>query len=508
MTDRNQLTLASSAKAASKPLLFKVVSQAADYPAPTVREATDGILMPFDARNGATVVVTYPTMNNSHKIIVRVTGHNQAASFLSEEHAGSDTRTITVTVPAHVIGANQGHTPLVRYEVILAGQKPKESGPLGLRVSTLHISRLPTPEVPQAKDGVLDLSNFDGNASIKVLEAAGGYVWPLWGVGQTYWVLLKGTLENGGDYERYLANPGTLEDAQGTAGLTLDVPRAQLEGLKDGSALEVILNVGYDGDWVESKALAFPVLKLTLGTKREFEAPNVPEASQGKITELDKGANIVVPATAKLRQGEYVRGRMGRLETEPLEVVIPGAALPIPVSTTALWNLASLGPLEWSYEVKINGTWQPSDSISIAVITVAGREDWSTVPPQKFALNRPLTFPSGITATLLVENNYIYYTGIYTWSNIHGLMISGESTVKLTFPNPIRNFSAAEIGNEKLTNEVWYYNNDKLLYTQNTPPSREPFNYSAPAGERITHIHLVGKHMNQPGYWTNNLTWS
>lgn len=73
---------------------------------------------------------------------------------------------------------------------------------------------------------------------------------------------------------------------------------------------------------------------------------------------------FVVPATAKLIKGEFVRGRMGTLETNPVEVVTPDEALPIPVSTDQLRSL------------------EPSGSISITAMGVAGEKDCLLNLPQ------------------------------------------------------------------------------------------------------------------------------
>ncbi|BBH45283.1 hypothetical protein KU43P_17600 [Pseudomonas sp. KU43P] len=144
-----------SANSISKPLVFTVKRQASEtFGPPKVLEAQpDGSLRPYDARNGATVEVTYDSMNASDRIDVRVIGHNAAASYQSDPENGDGSGTKQFTVPAHVIGANQGKEPEVLYAVSRGEETPKLSLPLMLKVGTLSNTRLPVPGVPQAEDG-------------------------------------------------------------------------------------------------------------------------------------------------------------------------------------------------------------------------------------------------------------------------------------------------------------------------------------------------------------------
>ncbi|MGW7775113.1 hypothetical protein ACTWM0_19455 [Pseudomonas machongensis] len=263
MKDLNQLTQANSTKAASKPLSFKVVSQSADYPAPTVREVTGGTLKPFDARNGATVVVTYPTMNSSHKIIVRVAGHNEAATFTSEPQNGSASGSVNFTVPAPVIGASQGRSVIVQYVVTRGSNEPRLSVPLTLTVTELSAEQLPAPEVPEATEGILDLGAFEGDATVKVSKTIGDkqYAWPLAGEGQLYWVVAE--VRFGGNllFEVPLASGEALNPTQVTQGLELKLKRGTLDLIKDGSELNVIVEVAYDKSQ-NGRRLELPRTKL------------------------------------------------------------------------------------------------------------------------------------------------------------------------------------------------------------------------------------------------------
>jgi hypothetical protein len=256
----------------SKPLTFQVKRQAQEhFVAPTVLEAANngnGPLDPSKATSGATVRVKYERMLTSDTLEVTWNGVNQADSWKSESENGSTSGHVDFTVPVSVVAASQGKTIEVAYAVVRNGQ-PNPSVPLKLLVSTLAQQELPAPEVPQAKDGVLDLTAFSGAATVKVLKSTGS-VWPLWAEKQTYWIMLEGTLPDGKGYKYYLANEGVLSEAQGKAGLNIGLPRAQLEKLKQDSTLTVTLKVAYDPSGIESDARAFPIANYTVKSQTKM----------------------------------------------------------------------------------------------------------------------------------------------------------------------------------------------------------------------------------------------
>ncbi|QXI36896.1 hypothetical protein [Pseudomonas xantholysinigenes] len=252
----------------SKPLTFQVKRQAQEhFVAPTVLEAANngnGPLDPSKATSGATVRVKYDPMQTSDTLVVTWSGVNQADSWKSKSENGSTSGHVDFTVPVSVVAASQGKTIEVAYAVVRNGQ-PNPSVPLKLLVSTLAQQELPTPEVPQAKDGVLDLTAFSGAATVKVLKSTGS-VWPLWAEKQTYWIVLEGTQTDGKEYTYYLANKEVLSEAQGRAGLNIELPRTQLERLKHNSTLTVTLKVGYDPSGIENDARVFPVADYTVSS--------------------------------------------------------------------------------------------------------------------------------------------------------------------------------------------------------------------------------------------------
>lgn len=287
MTDLNQLTQARGTMATSKPLSFKVVSKAANYPAPKVLEAPNDTLDPIDASNGATVRVQYEGMQTTDILAVAWTGSSQADTWESEQKFGSAFGHVDFAVPVSVVAASQGKIINVRYAVVRNGQPGKLSEQLPLEVGELPQDELLPPEVVEAKGDVLDLADFEGNATVRVKP------WKLIAVKQRYWLLVTGTLESGTEYTFYLANGVEVRDAEVGAGVEVSLARSEMEKLADDSQLLVTMKVAFDGGTDESKAKAFESYACTLKREVIIDFIDFEDAPQGRIpagTTLDLGA--------------------------------------------------------------------------------------------------------------------------------------------------------------------------------------------------------------------------
>lgn len=284
MTYLNQLTQARGTMATSKPLSFKVVSKAANYPAPKVLEAPNDTLDPIDARNGATVRVQYEGMQTTDILAVAWTGSSQADTWESEQKFGSAFGHVDFAVPVSVVAASQGKIINVRYAVVRNGQPGKLSEQLPLEVGELPQDELLPPEVVEAKDDVLDLADFEGNATVRVKP------WKLIAVKQRYWLLVTGTLESGTEYTFYLANGVEVRDAEVGAGLEVSLARSEMEKLADDSQLLVTMKVAFDGGTDESKAKAFESYECTLKREVIIDFEDAPPGPIPLGTTLDLGA--------------------------------------------------------------------------------------------------------------------------------------------------------------------------------------------------------------------------
>ncbi|MNJ43761.1 hypothetical protein D3C77_387840 [compost metagenome] len=159
-----------------------------------------------------------------------------------------------------MVAASQGKTIRVLYVVIRGANPAMLSQPLDLPVSVLGQQHLPTPVVPQASGGTLDLTRFTGDASVTVKA------WPLIAAGQRYWISVSGTLENGSEHSFYVAHNQAVGISQVGEGLNHSLLRAELERFKHDSMLTVVVLVTFDGSSDMANARRFPEFGLTLKT--------------------------------------------------------------------------------------------------------------------------------------------------------------------------------------------------------------------------------------------------
>ncbi len=257
-----RVTRAGGGSAPSVILPIQVQRQASEeFEAPTVLEAPTGTLDPANATSGATVRVKFDGMQATDTLAVGWTGNNQADTWESDPKPGSVFGQVDFTVPVGVVAASQGKTINVRYVVTRNGQTTV-SLELELQVSELAQDQLPIPEVPEADCGgeqcELDLGDFEGDATVTLAP------WPLISKGQTYWVVIAGTLENGRPDEFYLASAQPVSDEQISKGLDIPLPRSRLENLKSDDTFSVIVKVAYDQRQSEQQATTLPTRDIRL----------------------------------------------------------------------------------------------------------------------------------------------------------------------------------------------------------------------------------------------------
>ncbi|MDD2050494.1 hypothetical protein [Pseudomonas putida] len=391
--------------ATSQPLALLIKRQLGqNLVAPTVREASGNTLNPIQAINGATVRVTYTGMLPDDVLVVDWQGEGGADSYQSAQQNGSAFGYVDFAIPVSVVAASQGKTITVRYNVVRGGNPGLLSEPLALVVGALSQSALPAPTVPEASAGTLDLTTFQGNATVNVQP------WPLIAIGQRYWTVVGGTLVNGNPYSFYVAQSQLVDENHVRNGLSMTMLRSELEKLRSASSVSLEVKVAFEGGVSEAGARVFPTLALMLlNIPRTLPAPTVPEAESGAIYKPNAGASIRVPATANLRAGEQVRGVTGGLYTDAVTVTQPGATLNLVVPVEQLFSLVDQGQKAWAYEVLVNGTWATSATLPITVrdITfVSGREGWSARGAFNLSLNTPYPYPSGVTLQLLQSDTH------------------------------------------------------------------------------------------------------
>lgn len=245
-------------------LALEIVQEDLVLKAPTVREAVGSQLTVYNGRDGVTVRVAYDLINPGHAISVCWKRADGTCLPLASKPGSSDPHSVDFHIPREAVIHGIGKTVTINYTVT-SHCKIATSPNLDLAISVPV--RLPTPVVPQATNGILDLATFTGNATITIE--------PWWFIlpGQKVWLRGAGTHEDGSPYtvSIYLGKAATAEEV--TAGLLDTLRRDELELLKDGSTLTFTCKVTADGSSVESDAVVFPVLILTirLGVTCEFD---------------------------------------------------------------------------------------------------------------------------------------------------------------------------------------------------------------------------------------------
>ncbi|VVO24727.1 hypothetical protein PS834_04499 [Pseudomonas fluorescens] len=233
-------------------LVLHITQKDLDLKAPSVREAVDGQLTIWNGRDGVTVRVEYEGISAHHLINVQWVRGDGTILPLEPKPGNNEPGYVDFAIPREAVIQDAGRTVLIVYTVT---NPCKLASSQALRLQISVPVRLPTPEVPQATNGILDLQTFEGGARLTV------QVWWFILTGQRVWLKCTGTKKDGSEYTFYLLQ-GTL--LQNTDGLAELISREQLGLLKHGTRLRVTCTVATD-DWdTESKGIQFPVLDLTL----------------------------------------------------------------------------------------------------------------------------------------------------------------------------------------------------------------------------------------------------
>ena len=228
--------------------------------APVVLEAVDGLLDPL---KGATVRVSYADMVPEDILAITWGFVGEKPLYDSTQQPGSTQGYVDFPVPADVLQASDGHGIQVFYARVRKGQS-RLSDELRLVVMEIPPEGLPTPVIPQVKEGLLDLHDFNGDAEVTV-EA-----WQGISVGQRYWLRAYGTDKEGGAHIVELAIAEAVTSAEVAAGLKVFLPRSDLLLLRNYSELKVELKVALNGGDQESAASRFPILSASVRSEHNL----------------------------------------------------------------------------------------------------------------------------------------------------------------------------------------------------------------------------------------------
>jgi hypothetical protein len=119
-------------------------------------------------------------------------------------------------------------------------------------------THLPAPEVPEADGEILDLRNFNGDATVIIRK------WAFMEAGQKGWLECLGTLKDGTAYTLQLMDGEPITANEVENGISRVLLREELEKLLHDSPLTIVFKTAVDACCEEGPVVVFPELKLAL----------------------------------------------------------------------------------------------------------------------------------------------------------------------------------------------------------------------------------------------------
>ncbi|WP_322616314.1 hypothetical protein [Pseudomonas sp. BIC9C] len=228
---------------------------------PTVDEAARDFLNPVNATDGVTVRVMYDRISPRHTIQLRWERPDGTTLPIQAKPGNDVPGYVEFKVSLEEVIACIGQTVSLGYTVT---SPCKQATSLDLNLKVLvpkHWSKL---VVLEATLGILDLSNFDGDATIKVKPWA-----PWMVVGQRVWIRGEGTGKDGSPYEFDVMVGEPVSATEVDSGLQRVLLRSELESLKRLSKLVLTCRLTPDGDTDVSKAIELQPLELIVRSAYE-----------------------------------------------------------------------------------------------------------------------------------------------------------------------------------------------------------------------------------------------
>ncbi|WP_256667392.1 Ig-like domain-containing protein [Pseudomonas sp. ANT_J28] len=295
-------------------------------PPPKVVQAPSGTLNPMDALNGVDIECSYASMDKTLDLLgLKWRGTPGDGTSEDLEKPAEASGTVTFHLPAKVVGANIRREVSVSYAVQRYNLwTPSEELSLNILGFQDPDKDLPTPEVPLALAGVLDLMEFTGDARVLVKP------WPFIAARQRVWLSVEGRTSTG-VYIIDLLKGHSLSDPQATQGLNETLLRTDLLKLVHSSAATVKCKVIFDGSEDEATAIDFPSLPLTIRTRYDYVKP--------VITSVKNSQNDVIPE-AGLTYDKRVTIHGTATRGEKVDVQINGVSKGMPlVADSSTWEL-------------------------------------------------------------------------------------------------------------------------------------------------------------------------
>ena len=295
-------------------------------PSPTVVQAPSGTLNPMDALNGVDIECSYASMDETLDLLgLKWRGTPGAGTSEDLEKPAEASGTVTFHLPASAIGANIGREVSVSYAMQRYNLwTPSDALALNILSFQNPEKDLPRPEAPQAKNDVLDLMEFTGDARVLVKA------WPFIAARQLVWLSVEGRTSND-VYTIDLLKGHEVSDLQVTQGLNETLLRMELLKLLHSSTATVKCKVIFDGGKDGVTAIHFPSLPLTIRTRYDYVKP--------VITSVKNLQNTVIPE-AGLTYDKRVTIHGTATRGEKVDVQINGVSKGMPpVGAGSTWEL-------------------------------------------------------------------------------------------------------------------------------------------------------------------------
>lgn len=282
----------------SATLVLLIGELVGELPPPDVLQAVDGVLNPMDGLNGVDVSASYLSMNpDQDLILLRWLGTPDAGTSDDLELPGHASGTVQFHLPPAVVGANIAKRVPVDYVVTrYAINTPSMIFDLNVSGFQDPENELPRPRILQAKDDILDLMEFTGDATA-LLET-----WPFIAAKQCIWFFVDGMTTAGQSYRIRILDGLEITPAQISAGLDEVLRRSELMKLGHSTAASIGCKVAFDGSRNENSAIEFPRRPLTIRTRYDYVTPVITmvEDVRGEIEEGGKtrADEVIISGTA------------------------------------------------------------------------------------------------------------------------------------------------------------------------------------------------------------------
>lgn len=311
----------------------------------------------FDT-NTATVLITDGRIQQ-HDIVALVwrlpDQTDLTVPWLDVETAGE----ARVTVPQDVLAKSLGKIVLVVYVIFRGGNTIGSSAATNFMFGTLPTSALSELIIVEAANGGMG-PEFDAGGLTRDATLRVGH-WPLLTVGQSAWLSLAGTRQDGSAWSKQLMAATPTDATWVSQGFnTVSLTLAELKALKDGSSLTASFKVTVDGSQNELSAVSFAPRVYTVKS-----VPDIPPViisvsdSRGSVANggVTYDRTIVLTGTAYRDQKvEILDGSTARGE--------------VTVSASGTWTYTLTGLAEGAHSVKAKALYGQGTSSTIWQFTV------------------------------------------------------------------------------------------------------------------------------------------